>query len=180
MSATQVLLYVTAILIVHGRRLAIFTFSYDPEESWDSLMSWIGHGLDRENIYLTELMSTWLQWVSTGPQLSMPLVPRLSPSPPRTLTNCLRLPLSSAMIMIIIISRGLIQLARVKYEQGTCQSKPLVNTAAYWRGCVKIGPPYPTSSAPRPDPSPDTRRKPSGQFLPYLDRYKYIFLPALT
>ena len=36
------------------------------------------------------------------------------PSPPRTLGNCLRLPLSSAIIMIIIVSRGLIELARAK------------------------------------------------------------------
>ena len=59
------------------------------------------------------------------------LVPRLWPSPPRTLGVCLRLSLSSAIIMIMILSRGLIQLARAKYEQGNCQSKPLVNTAAY-------------------------------------------------
>ena len=36
--------------------------------------------------------------------------------------NCLRLPLSSAIIMIIIVSRGLIELARAKQKQGTCQS----------------------------------------------------------
>ena len=44
--------------------------------------------------------------------------------------DCLSLPLSSAIIMIIIVSIGLIQLARANEEQGTCQLKPLVNTAA--------------------------------------------------
>ena len=34
------------------------------------------------------------------------------PRPPRTMGDCLRLPLSSAIIMIIILSGGLIQLAR--------------------------------------------------------------------
>ena len=52
--------------------------------------------------------------VATGPQLSMSLVPRISPSPPKTLGNCLHLPLTSAIIMIIIVSKGLIQLARAK------------------------------------------------------------------
>ena len=33
-------------------------------------------------------------------------------SPPRTMGDCLHLPLSSAIIMIIILSRGLIQLVR--------------------------------------------------------------------
>ena len=50
--------------------------------------------------------------MSTGPMLSASLVPRVSPSPLRTMGDCLRLPLSSAIIMIIILSRGLIQLAR--------------------------------------------------------------------
>ena len=63
-------------------------------------------------VYMTEFMKTWLQWVSTGPMLSVSLVPRLWPSPPRTMGDCLHLPLSSAIIMIIILSRGLIQLAR--------------------------------------------------------------------
>ena len=36
------------------------------------------------------------------------------PHPPRTMGDCLRLPLSSAIIMIIILSGGLIQLARPK------------------------------------------------------------------
>ena len=85
--------------------------------------------------------------MSTGPQLSMSLVPRISPSPPRTLGNCLHLSLCSAIIMIIVVSRSLIQLARAKLEQYTCQSKPLVNTAPYWRGCVRIPPLYPTSFA---------------------------------
>ena len=34
--------------------------------------------------------------------------------PPRTMGDCLSLPLSSAMITIIILSRGLIQLAGAK------------------------------------------------------------------
>ena len=61
--------------------------------------------------------------------LCMLLVPRLSPSPTRTVGESLSLPLSSAIIMIIIVSRGLIELARAKYKQRACQSKPLVNTA---------------------------------------------------
>ena len=36
------------------------------------------------------------------------------PPPPRALGNCLRLPLSSAIIKIIIFSRGLIELAWAK------------------------------------------------------------------
>ena len=64
------------------------------------------------SLYLTEVMKTWLQWVSTGPMLSASLVPRLWPSPPRTMSDCLRLPLSSTTIMTIILSRGLIQMAR--------------------------------------------------------------------
>ena len=36
------------------------------------------------------------------------------PPPPRTIGDCLCLPLSSANIMIIILSRGLIQLAGAK------------------------------------------------------------------
>ena len=64
-------------------------------------------------IYIvTGFMKTWLQWVSKGPMLSASLVPRLWPSPPRTMGDCLHLPLSSAIVMIIILSRGLIQLAR--------------------------------------------------------------------
>ena len=46
--------------------------------------------------------------------------------------------------------------------KGLCQNSPLLTPL--------VLPPHP----PRPDPSLDTRRKPSGQFLPYLDRYKYI------
>ena len=41
-------------------------------------------------------------------------VPRISPSPPRTLGNCLRLPLSSTIIMIIIASRGLGKVRSIK------------------------------------------------------------------
>ena len=58
-------------------------------------------------IYMYTLFQ--LQWVSKGPMLSVSLVPRLWPSPPRTMGDCLHLPLSSAIIMIIIFSRGLIQ-----------------------------------------------------------------------
>ena len=62
---------------------------------------------------------------------------RLWPSPPRTIDDCLHLPLSSALIMIIILSRGLIQLARARYSpfkactehccllKGLCQNSPL-------------------------------------------------------
>ena len=75
------------------------------------------------------------------------LVPRLSPSPPRTLGNCLCLPLNSAVIMIIIVSRSQIQMARAKLEQGTCQSKPLVLTPLF---CVKIAPSLPHWSYPPP------------------------------
>ena len=39
---------------------------------------------------------------------------RSIPSPPRTLGDCLRRPLTSAIIIIIILSRALIQLARAK------------------------------------------------------------------
>ena len=42
--------------------------------------------------------------------LHMSLVPRIPPSPPRTPSNCLRLPLSCATV----VSRGLIQLSRAK------------------------------------------------------------------
>ena len=64
-------------------------------------------------LYLSGFMNTWLQWVSKCPMLSaFFLVPRLWPSPPRTMGDCLHLPLSSAIIMIIILSRVLIQLAR--------------------------------------------------------------------
>ena len=60
--------------------------------------------------------------------------------------DCLCLPLSSAIIMIIILSRGLTQLAKANYEQGTCQSKPVLNT----EGVVsKQPPPYPTSFDPQ-------------------------------
>ena len=61
---------------------------------------------------LTEFMKTWPQWVSTGPMPSASLEQRLWPSPPRTMGDCLRLPQSSAVIMIIILSRGLIQLVK--------------------------------------------------------------------
>ena len=42
------------------------------------------------------------------------LLTKNSSSPPRTLGGCLRIPLSSAIIMIIIVSRGLIELVRAK------------------------------------------------------------------
>ena len=38
------------------------------------------------------IMKAWLQWVSTGPMLSVSLVPRLWSSPPRTMGDCLCLP----------------------------------------------------------------------------------------
>ena len=63
-------------------------------------------------VCLTGFMKTCFQWVSKGPMLSVSLVPRLGTLPPRTMGDCLHLPLSSAIIMIIILSRGLIQLAR--------------------------------------------------------------------
>ena len=54
-----------------------------------------------------------LKWVSKAPMLRASLIPRLWPSPPRTMGDRLHLPLSTAIIMIIILSRGLIQLAWV-------------------------------------------------------------------
>ena len=102
--------------------------------------------------FLTEFMTTWLQWVSTDPMLSASSVARLWPSPPRTMGDCLRLPLSSAIIMIIIFSRGLIQLARaIKNKLPAIQS--LYWTLLFTEGVVsKQPPPYPTSFDPRPDP----------------------------
>ena len=38
-----------------------------------------------------------------------------------------------------MVNRGLIELARAKGKQFTCQSKPLADTS-YWKGCVKIAP----------------------------------------
>ena len=40
-------------------------------------------------VCLSGFMKTWLQWVSKGPMLSVSLVPRLWPSPPRTMSDCL-------------------------------------------------------------------------------------------
>ena len=96
-------------------------------------------------------MKTWLQWVSKGPRLSASLVPKLWPSPPRTMGDCLHLPLSSAIIMIIIqrpdsADEGKL---RPRYSQvkactehccllkGLCQNSPL---------------PTPLVLNPRPDP----------------------------
>ena len=96
-------------------------------------------------------MKTWLQWVSKGPVLSVPLVPRLWPSPPRTMGDYLRVPMSSAIIMIIILSRGLMQLARANLPQ----AKVLASQSLYWtllltEGVVsKQPPPYPTSLDPQ-------------------------------
>ena len=58
------------------------------------------------------LIYTWLNLCKHGFSecLHMCLVPRISPSPPRTPSNCLRLPLSCATV----VSRGLIQLSRAK------------------------------------------------------------------
>ena len=102
-----------------------------------------------KNIYTT--VSDWIYVnmasvsVFRSSAIRMCLVSRLSPSPPRTMGNCLHLPLSSAIsTIIIIVRRSLIQLARAQYQQ----VKPLVNTAPYWRSCVKIASPYPTSFAP--------------------------------
>ena len=72
------------------------------------------------------------------------------PSPPRKMDGCPRLPLSSAIIMIIILSNGLIQLARENYEKGSCQSKPLLNTDG--RVVSKQPPPTPLVLTPWPDP----------------------------
>ena len=77
--------------------------------------------------------------------LCMLLVPRLWPSPTRNLDESLRLPHSSAIIIIIIVSRGLIELVWAKYKQGACQSKPLVITAGV---CQSSLPPYPNCFAP--------------------------------
>ena len=38
-----------------------------------------------------------------------------------------------------MVNRGLIELARAKEKQFTCQSKPLADTS-YWKGCVNIAP----------------------------------------
>ena len=46
--------------------------------------------------YLPGFMKTWLEGVSKGPMLSVSLVPRLWPSPHRTMGDCLHLPLNSA------------------------------------------------------------------------------------
>lgn len=61
-------------------------------------------------------------------------------SPTKRLGGCLRISLSSTIIVIIIVSRGLIVLAGAKGKQDTCQSKPLVGTAPYWKVFVKIDP----------------------------------------
>ena len=52
-------------------------------------------------------------------------------SPTKRLGGCLRISLSSTIIVIITVIRGLIVLVGAKEKQGTCQSKPLVNTAPY-------------------------------------------------
>ena len=79
----------------------------------------------------------------------MLLVPRLWPSPTRTLDESLRLPHSSVIIIIIVVSRGLIELVWAKYKQGASQSKPLVITAGVVLGlCQSSPPPYPNCFAP--------------------------------
>ena len=94
-------------------------------------------------------MKTWLHWVPTGPMLRVSLVPRLWPSPPRTRGDCLCLPLGSAIIMIIILNRGLIQLP------GQINNKVPSSQSLYWtllltEGIVsKQPPPYPTSFDPQ-------------------------------
>ena len=67
------------------------------------------------------------------------------PSPQRTMGDCPHLPLSSAIIMIIILIRGLIQLARAIRKR---QLPVKTSTEHYWRGCVKTAPSYPTSFDP--------------------------------
>ena len=64
--------------------------------------------------------------------LCMLLAPRLWPSPTRTLDETLRLPLSSVIVIIIIDSRGLIELVWAK-----CKAK--ASSYHCW-GCVKVAP----------------------------------------
>ena len=76
--------------------------------------------------------------------LSMSFLPRFWPFSPKTLGDCLCLSLSFAIIMIIILSRVLIQLARTRYlpvkaaSEHCCLLKGLCNNSP---------PPYPTSFA---------------------------------
>ena len=51
-----------------------------------------GPGCRKDLNYLSGFMKTWLQRVSKGPTLSVSLVPRLWPSPPKTMGDCLHLP----------------------------------------------------------------------------------------
>ena len=109
----------------------------------------------------------------------------------KRLGGCPRISLSSTIIVIIIVSRGLIVLFEAKGNwKGTCQSKPLVNTAPYWKVCVKIDP-YPStvrvvpwlSACADQDGKPSqflktklasgARRKPIGHVLTNSDRYTY-------
>ena len=95
-------------MIQHGRFFLSFQLT-EPHPS-DSMIFYIYIYI---YIYLTGFMNIWLQWVSKCPMLIASfLIPRLWPSPPRTMGDCLHVPLSSASIMIIILSRVLIQLAR--------------------------------------------------------------------
>ena len=87
---------------------------------------------------------------SKGPMLRASLAPRLWPSPPRTMGDCLHLPLSSTIIMIIILSRGLIQLARALIKTKVLASQSLRWTLLFTGGVVsKQPPPCPTSFDPK-------------------------------
>lgn len=115
-------------------------------------------------------------------------------SPAKRLGGCLRISLSSTIIVVIIVSRGLIVLAGAKGKQDTCQSKPLVGTAPYWKVFVKIDP-YPStvrvvpglSACANQDGKPTqflktklasgARRKPIGHVLTNSDRYTYNCIP---
>ena len=124
-------------------------------------------------VCLTGFMKTCFQWVSKGPMLSVSLVPRLGTFPPRTMGDCLHLPLSSAIFMIIILSRGLVQLARAKpmYSpvkastehcsllKGLCQNSPL---------------PTPLVLTPRPDPPTHCQGSPWA-IQPYRPRRQALY-----
>ena len=148
----------------------------------------LGPGCRKDLNYLSGFMKTWLQWVSKGRMLNVSLVPRLWPSPSRTMGDCLHLPLSSAIIIIIILSRGLIQLARANYTEhccllkGLCQNStlptPLVLTPRSTHPVVGCSLGY--SALPTKPPSPllvwtpdwpGARRKRSGHVLMKSDRY---------
>ena len=126
-----------------------------------------GPGCRKDLNYLSGFMKTWLQWVSKGRMLSVSLVPRLWPSLPRTMGDCLHLPLSSAIIIIIILSRGLIQPASLPVKactehryllKGLCQNSPPPYPARFypqaWSTHPLLGQSLGYPAAPAKTPSP--------------------------